>query len=132
MMKPSDHRELWDDALADSMSADFADDALTTLLTGARKRRRRRAAVKGATVLALILPVVFLALRPAPESKGAPAPTLVVQQLPDPPAPAAPSEPEPQIQVLSDDELLAQFPGRAVAIIGTGDSKQLVFLDKED
>lgn len=128
-MKPSDHRELWDDALADSLPAGFADEALATMLGSARKRRRQRAAMKGATVLALILTALFFALRPVPNASVKTG-SVTVQQLPDPPAPAAKPEAPPQIQVLSDEELLAQFPGRAVAIIGSGDSKQLVFLDQ--
>lgn len=132
-MKPSDHRELWDDALADSLPAGFADEALATMLGSARKRRRQRAAMKGATVLALILTALFFALHPAPNASVKTG-SVTVQQLPDPPPPAAEPEAPPQaplqLQVLSDEELLAQFPGRAVAIIGSGDSKQLVFLDQ--
>lgn len=35
------------------------------------------------------------------------------------------------IRQLTDDELLQHFPGEAVAIIGSGDSRQFVFLDPE-
>jgi hypothetical protein len=36
---------------------------------------------------------------------------------------------KPAIQFISEDELLAQFPGRSVALIGPPANRRLVFLD---
>ena len=124
-MKNTDHHELWRDALDDTLPADFATVTLTTMLGAARTRRRRKAAVKGTIAAALVIPALFLALRPGPQVQVTPPIGQGHQEIPSPTPPAP-----PPIQVMSDDELLAQFPGRAVALIGSGDSKQLVFLDR--
>ena len=124
-MKNTDHHELWRDALDDTLPADFATVTLTTMLGAARTRRRRRAAVKGAIAAALVIPSLFLALRPGPQVQV----TRPIEQAHQEAAPITPPA-APAIQTMSDDELLAQFPGRAVALIGSGDSKQLVFLDR--
>ncbi|WP_367872588.1 hypothetical protein [Luteolibacter sp. Populi] len=124
-MKNTDHHQLWRDALDDSLPAGFSAAALTQMLGAARSRRRRKAAVKGAIAAALVIPALFLALRPAPQLQVTRPIEEAHREIPSPTPPSP-----PPIQAMSDDELLAQFPGRAVAIIGSGDSKQLVFLDR--
>lgn len=123
-MKTNDHRELWDDTLADSLPAGFEDEALAKMLGRARTRRRTRTATKGVLILALLTPLLVITHRPAPTKD---TPVVTIPHQPSPPSVA----PEPAIQVLSDEELFAQFPDRPIAIIGTGDSKQLVFLDQK-
>lgn len=41
----------------------------------------------------------------------------------------APERSGVRIEIVSDDELLAQFPGRAVALVGPSSNRQLIFLD---
>jgi hypothetical protein len=61
--------------------------------------------------------------------------TLVVFLFPRGPRTTAPIAAQPAhsksaIRMISEDELLAQFPGRAVGIVGPPERRQLVFLDR--
>jgi len=117
-MNPDEHSTVWRDTVNDAVSPEFAAESLARMLNGARGKRHRRRVTKGVASAAFILTAVFLMQRTAPQT---PAPQLVEAH------PAAPRAPE--VKMLTDDELFAQFPGRAMALVTTGDTKRLVFLD---
>ena len=79
-----------------------------------RRRARRRGAVAVAVAVAAAL-LLLLTNDRTPANRGmtetaAPRPAL-------------------QIEIVSDEELLAQFPGRPVALVGPSSNRQLIFLD---
>lgn len=91
----------------------------------ARHRRAVRAAVLMALPVVLALAVVLRqrpvtqpALAPAAPST-APAPTTV-----------SPARSATSVRLISDEELLAMFPGRSLALIGPPGQQHLVFLDR--
>jgi hypothetical protein len=114
MKNPSDHNRLLDDLLGEDLRA----ESLThTLAAACRERRMRRLRGRSASVAALLLATVAILWFPRGPRTVAP----VVTQ---------PAHSESAIRVISEDELLAQFPGRAVGIVGPPERRQLVFLDK--
>jgi hypothetical protein len=98
------------------------------MLGSARSRKRQKLAGKAGLGTALALPLLFLLLhRTPPAATESTAPPLA-EVVPAPP-PAAPKA--VVVEAISDEELLAAFGGRPVALVGTGASKQLVLLDQK-
>ena len=113
MKNLSDHNRLLDDLLGE----DFRAESLTHTLAAARrerKLRRLRSQIAGTAGVMLLAAVLLF---PRGPRKTAP---IVTQPGPSKSA----------IRVISEDELLAQFPGRAVGIVGPPERRQLVFLDR--
>lgn len=126
-MKKNSCEKLWEDALAEG-APDFSGQALEAMLGGVRKRKRRRAMLRCSALVALLaIPALFFAMRgqPGAQQQQPDAPDIVHQEQASPP-PAS-----PVIQVLSDEELFAEFPDQATAIIGSGDAAEFVFLEKK-
>ena len=91
-------------------------------------RRRKRASLASRVLLALIPPVALAAFF---LSRSAPVPAAPEQVATDaPPAKAVAAAPESQIKILTDDELLAIFTNRPVALIGEKGHRTFVFLDE--
>jgi hypothetical protein len=126
-MKPDRHpllRDLLDDAATPARSA----AALTHTLAAVRARRRRKVAARWAGALVVLL-LAGLAIRPGVPGKepgGAAIQSLVITD--DNAALLSPA-PAKAVHFLTDEELLARFPDRPVALIGSGPKQQLVFLD---
>jgi hypothetical protein len=116
MKKSTNHERLLSEALAET--EDFRRSSLQQTLAAVRRvqRGRRIRRVLGG-VSAMVLAVTLWWLRIAP---AGPAPRVAEQ-------PSAP--PESPIRMISEDELLAQFPGRAVALVGPPTDRRLIFLD---
>jgi hypothetical protein len=118
MNDPADSDRLFSDLFSDS--DDFRAASLARGLGEMRRARRRRHLKRLLTGAgALVLTVGWLTGK---FGQGHP---LEVQAVPSAPAPASTSG----IKILTDDELLDQFPGRAVALIGGPAHRRLVFLD---
>jgi hypothetical protein len=126
-MKKNSCEKLWEDVLAEG-APDFSGQALDTMLGGVRRRKRRRVMLRCSALVALLaIPALFFAMRGHPDAQQqGPATPGVAHHEEISPAPA-----EPVIQVLSDEELFAEFPGEAIAIIGSGDAAEFVFLEKK-
>ena len=103
---------------------DFRQRTLALCLGAARRRRRSRRALRLGVVAACacFLP---MALRYSGMigSRHAPPPSLASMSSPAP-APAG-------VKMISDEQLFALFPGRAVALIGPPGQQQFVFLDRQ-
>jgi hypothetical protein len=116
MNNPSDHNRLLEDLLGE----DFRAESLTQILAAAcrerKMRRLRRRFASGAVLLLAAAAILFF-----PRGRRAVGPVATY-----------PSRPESAIRMISEDELLAQFPGRAVGIVGPPERRQLVFLDRGD
>ncbi len=125
-MKRSEQEKLLNEILPDDDAADFERTSLEYGLAGLRRERRRgywmRTSALATICGILALGIVLKQHRPA-HGDGA-----VVAQLASAPTPTTSG----QIKIISDDELLALFPGRSVALIGKPGQQRLVFLDKPD
>jgi hypothetical protein len=122
MKNRADRNPLLEDLLDDteSLRATSLERGLAVLRQTRRARQRRPAVFAGAAVL--LAAALLIANRERPgdaPAKPQPIASIVSPARPD----------EARIEVISDDELLAQFPDRAVAIVGPADQRQLIFLD---
>lgn len=135
-MKP--RRSHPDPFLADLLSGaeldTFRAASLEHLLAHAHRRRQRAERTRTLRLVALpalaLLAVVWLALpRSADREEASPT----AQLPPGPPAnvqsPETASAPGSRVHHLTDDELLALFPGRPVALIGPPGNQKFVLLD---
>ena len=125
-MKNSDRDSLWQDALDDSASDAFAEEALACTLANVRDVRRKRNAARvlgSGAILALIAPLAWDFTR----EPGANISALGTRPV------GIPRELEPRtasaVRFLSDEELLARFPDYPVALVGTGHDVQLILLE---
>jgi hypothetical protein len=120
MKRSADHKRLLADALAEP--EEFRRDSLEQTLVAVRRRRRelrvRRTIAAG---MAMVLATLLLALNFGHREA---VPAIVMA----PPAP----EKESVVHFISDDELLAEFPGRAVGLVGPPERRQLVFFDASE
>lgn len=116
MNNPADHDRLLTDIFpeADAMRAASLAQGLKEFRRGRRLRKMR--AICGASALVMAA-AWFITGRRDPVA----APT----------APLAPAlaQPTSTLKILTDDELLDQFPGRAVALVGPAEHRRLVFFD---
>jgi len=149
-MKTPDQNDLLKEILADDSLAAMREHSLNQGLAALRGRnRRRRARRMGVMVAAPGLAIaVILIFNRAPENARVaqvnPFTKTATQPTTPTPAPtvtpsaavateaAANDATQPLAKEMSDEELLALFPGRAVALIGPPGRQQLVFFDKGD
>ncbi|HUR60515.1 MAG TPA: hypothetical protein VM029_22535 [Opitutaceae bacterium] len=115
-MNPSEQDRLLREVLADEALEQRRAASLEGMLGAVRLRKRRRALAT--SVLATLTVALTIA--------------LVAQRRLDAPRDRtiAPS-PRPAVARISDDQLLALFADRSVALIGQPGQQQLVFLDAE-
>ncbi len=125
-MNRSEQDRMLGEILAGNELAGFRQASLERALASLRRRRRQRALRTGVLGLTPFLVVLgFLLSRlhethlPKGTSPGAP-PVLA----------AAASIAAPPVKFITDDELMALFPGRAVALIGKPGHQQFIFLDE--
>lgn len=103
--------------------ADFERASLEQGLSCLRRQRRRRYLLRAsglAAVISLIAAAFFLKSLPRTSGSGSSV------QLASPPSPATTSH----VQFINDDQLLALFSDRSVALIGKPGEQRLVFLDQ--
>ena len=113
-MKPSDRDQLLGEILRDEKLERVRTASLDGMLGAVRCRRRQRAALSGAGV-AMALAAVIL---------------VVTHRAPPPPEKNAPPETaSSRVHIVTDEQLLALFPHRSVALIGRPGEQRLVFLD---
>jgi hypothetical protein len=120
-MNDPDCRELWRDALNDVTPDAIVDSTLASTLAHARRVRRTRSAFRlaaSATVL-IVAGALGIVLSHAPikrtSTEGA-SPALTQ---------AEESKGVP-VHYLTDEELLARFPGQPVGLVGSGSSSQFI------
>lgn len=118
-MKPTDEDELLRDLLADQNLETLRAKSLAVGLASLRARRRMRRVV-GATVLAAATLVAVLGLVATRYRQTSPVETVEVTPS---------SLPSRVVQVIDDEQLLALFPDRAVALVGAAGQQKLLFLD---
>jgi hypothetical protein len=124
-MKRSEQEKLLREILPVEDMADFEQASPERGLTCLRQRRRKSAMrAQIFSVMGVVLVAILLKRHNHLSREGAGAPLASAT------APAVAS----QVKFISDEELLALFPDRPVALIGKPGQQRLVFLDepKED
>jgi hypothetical protein len=126
MKNCADRNPLLDDLLddAETLRASSLERGLAALRRKRRSRQMRPVLWSGAAAL---LAVALVWWPRDPDVKREVATVTVAEPLPV--QSLATAQTETKIQIISEDELLEQFPERAVAIVGPEDHRQLVFLD---
>ena len=120
-MKRSEQDRLLREILDDGDAANVRAASLARGLAFLQQRRRRQhvAQACAAAILPLLLISVLVAhLAPRPASTPPPARPA-----------AAPPADTAKVKIITDEELFALFPNRALALIGSPGYQQLVFLD---
>jgi len=123
-MKRSDQEQLLREILEEGEGTDFRAASLARGLDFLRRRQRRvrMAQVCAAGVLAGLL-VFGLVWHPALRPGGT---RMAVVTASVPPTETA------KVRIITDEELFALFPNRAMALIGPPGRQQLIFLDHGD
>jgi hypothetical protein len=126
-MTPETHHRLLRQVLTDDKLEAVRQQSLQAMLVsgGCRRRRRslRRASMIG--LLSLMLLSLILTHRPPPRSATArhssPAPPSLTSKN---------TNRSHRIEIITDAELFALFPGRSLALVGPPGRQQLVFFDQ--
>jgi hypothetical protein len=120
-----DENPLLLEVLADEKLNELRSASLDQALGEMRRSRRRHRIIRAAALVAvpLLLMVAVVAPEISRQSEGA---KLVATNVPQA---AVVTEP-PVVENISDEELFALFPNRALALIGPPGRQQLVFLDQ--
>ena len=133
--EPSSHDRLIDDVLGGEDADQFRTASLDLALAQVRCRRQRRKLVRALAVVTLGMFLVggTLTLTPGRPVAPAPPPPLPAREggMVRPAHEDSPAFPRSVggVEVVSDQELLALFPNRPVALVGQPGSQRLVFLD---
>jgi hypothetical protein len=120
-MKRSDQDRLLSEILKDGDAGNLRAASLARGLDFLRRRRRRARLAQGGGA-ALLAGLVILGLVAHRGVAPQPAPPVVGAATP----PAAETG---KVKIITDEELFALFPNRAVALIGAPGHQQLVFLN---
>jgi len=125
-MKHPAHDPVLKEVLRGSEPSNFRQAALEHGLAALRRRRRQRLALR-ASGLAAAAAFAALAIMIDKTDRSV-RPSKAPVQHPVAVVPAA-GPPSRQLKVISDEELFALFPGRAMALIGKPGHQEFVFLD---
>ena len=126
-MKHPEHDRLLNEIVTGEELADFREASLQRALTAIRQQRRRQRFVRlGALAVVPLLAALGIVFSRSPKP---PLQKIAASNA----SPVAVSSAQPRtapVKFINDDELLALFPDRPVALIGKPGRQQLVFLDK--
>jgi hypothetical protein len=128
-MTPEGHDYLLRQVLTDEKLEAIRQQSLQSMLAAAGHRRRQRRFTTAGIIgmLGLLLCWAY----PLNQPRRPPATTQV--SPPQPPSPVAQTTgPSRKIEIITDTELFALFPGRSLALIGPPGQQQLVFLDQKN
>ncbi|MEO6567820.1 MAG: hypothetical protein ABIO94_03580 [Opitutaceae bacterium] len=118
-MKPSEREKLLRETLADDAIEVLRASSLARGVAAVQQRRRRRRFASVAIASACVVATLAITWRERTPPRGVAHET----------SPAAPRSP---VEVLNDEQLLALFPERAVALVGGASGQQLIFLDESE
>jgi hypothetical protein len=134
-MKSDPKHRLLNELLSDDQLDDLRGATLEQGLRLVRRRRRLRRVARTSGWIGVFI-ALFVALpalfRSQPVNDHAKQPTVseavaIAQIAIEPPVE---SDSDTGIRLLTDEQLLAMFPGRPVALIGPAGNQRLVFLDE--
>ena len=139
MKHEHEHDELWNDLANDAALREFRRNALNAALSAARRRGLMRRAAGAACVVGALALLFVVQLQSGrrdytQSANQSEAPPTIPESAPDaamaPHDEAPVTERPPAPEILSDDDLLALFPDRALALIGPPGSQRLVDLTR--
>ena len=122
-MKPTEKQKLLAEILPGDDIREFERTSLELGLASMRQQRRRRDWMRGGALVAV---ACLAALGIFLNRHSSVRESATVSQSHLTPAPVAPSH----VEIINDDQLLALFPGRDVALIGKPGQQRLVFFDQ--
>lgn len=127
-MNSPDRESLLNDLVAEAAGDQFRADMLAHTLAQAKRRRAtKRLARIGGGAAVVVMAIVFFWKSQAPSPPPAVQGARVAEHKP--PVEAELKKADPPVRLITDDELLARFPDRAVALVGPPDRRRFVFLD---
>jgi len=122
-MKSPDENSLLKEILKDEKLAEVRRASLDASLALIRRRRRTRHALQfGALALFATLGAEVFLRQP-------PRPSIVASNQTNEVAVPPKAQPEPPVKAITDEELFALFPDRAVALIGKPGQQEFVVLN---
>lgn len=120
-MKRSEQEQLLGELLDSERLTEVRGSSLELGLAHLRRRRQRERVMRGLLVAAVPLALLLVVLL---------TPTSPRRVLPVKVASSAVTAASTPVKFITDDELLALFPGRSLALVGKPGQQQLVFLDQ--
>jgi hypothetical protein len=123
-IKP-DRDELLHEVFSDMVPPTFREASLNRALASARRQRTGRRVLRATLALAVAVAVIERFGSANRNPNGPPGQSAVAAA----PAPLVQTVPGTKIRLVGDDELLAMFPDRPVALVGPPEHRQFVFLD---
>ena len=111
-------------------AADFRAASLERMLSCARQQRRRRRVIQVSGILAIGLGLFVLLFLNFPDSAERPVKQIIANHSSPPDAHNYPTVPGTSIRILNDEELLALFADRPVALMGPPEAREFVVLDE--
>src|SRR5262245_36198359 len=128
-MKPNDQDSLLAEILSGAELENLRHTSMARSLAAMKTKRRKRMA--GRIALGIIIPALFAFtfMRRSSESKSPIVARHQIEQVPHQTAQAAPQA--EAIKTIGDDELLALFTDRGVALIGKPGNQRLMVFDKQ-
>ncbi|MDB6025892.1 MAG: hypothetical protein JWM68_2115 [Verrucomicrobiales bacterium] len=128
MSKPPDD-ELLNDVFTGEARPEFRAASLECALGAVRQRRRGRRAMNITAALAFVAGLgILLKSLTLPDAPMQPILAVNPQSFAKENIKMVPGT---HIRVLSDEELVAMFPDRPIALIGPPEHRQLIFLDEQ-
>ena len=123
-IKP-DHDELLHEVFSEVMPPTFREASLNRALACIRRQRMGRRLMRATFAIAVVVAVVTWFGSTHRNPNGSHGRNVLASA---PPAPVQ-TIPGTNIRLVGDDELLAMFPDRPVALVGPPEHRQFVFLD---
>ena len=127
MKTTPDHDELLHDVFSEVASPAIRAASLERALRAVRRQRTGRRVLRVGLALAVVVIAAAWFWRTQRTPIGSPG----KGELASAPSPPIQTVPGTNIRLVSDDELLAMFPDRPVALLGPPDNRQFVFLDEQ-
>jgi predicted nucleic acid-binding Zn ribbon protein len=124
-MKRTDQEHLLNEILTGDENSDFRRASLELALQKNRRRQRHQTLLRFGATMAVTALLVWKFVLPA----HGPAKKSQAMQLVNSSSITTPAS-ESKVKIINDDELLALFPNRPVALIGKPGHQQLIFLDE--
>jgi hypothetical protein len=125
-MKRDEQDELLNELLSGEEVSDFRKASLESGLAAIRRGRRQRRAMRmgGISLLAVVAVLGIVA-----HWRSGRTVQQMVSVKAVAPAVSAPQAETGRVEIITDEQLFADYPGRAMALIGKPGKQRLVFLD---
>lgn len=127
MKTKPDQDELLHEVFSEVVPPSFRDASLECALASIRRQRTGRRVLRATLAIAVVVAVGARFGSAHRNPNNSPGPNAIAS-APPPPARTVPGT---KIRLVGDDELLAMFPDRPVALVGPPEHRHFVFLDEQ-